>query len=193
MNDDITTNLPPRFNEIKKISEELEFTITCDLYTGSILRTLATSKPNSNILELGTGTGLSLAWIVDGMDDNSKVLSIDNDPELVDIAKSHFQNDNRVNIECCDGKDWLESYDGEKFDLVFADAYPGKIFDKEKVHDLIKVGGLYVIDDLTIKPGWSVEHQQKIQELIADMERLENFQITKLNWSTGLIIAAKKY
>src|SRR5690606_38850851 len=116
MNDDITTNLPPRFNEIKKISEELEFTITCDLYTGSILRTLATSKPNSNILELGTGTGLSLAWILDGMDDNSKVLSIDNDPKLVDIAKSYFQDDNRVNIECCDGKDWLESYDGEKFD-----------------------------------------------------------------------------
>ena len=193
MNDTISTNLPPQFNEIKKVSEALGFTLTCDMYTGSILRTLATSKPNANILELGTGTGLSLAWIVDGMDENSKVLSIDNDPKLVDIAKSHFQNDNRVNIECCDGKDWLESYDGEKFDLVFADAYPGKIFDKEKVHDLIKVGGLYVIDDLTIKPGWSVEHQQKIQELIADMERLENFQITKLNWSTGLIIAAKKY
>lgn len=193
MNDDISTNLPPQFNEIKKVSEALGFTLTCDLYTGSILRTLATSKPSANILELGTGTGLSLAWIVNGMDDNSKVLSIDNDPKLVDIANSYFQNDNRVSIECSDGKEWLESYHGEKFDLVFADAYPGKIFDKEKVLDLIKVGGFYVIDDLTIKPEWSDEHQQKIQDLTADMERLENFQITKLNWSTGLIIAAKKY
>lgn len=193
MNDSIKTNLPEKFNEIVKISKDIGFTITCDLYTGSILRTLAASKPNSNFLELGTGTGLSLAWITDGMDEKSQILSIDNDSKLSKIAEDFYSNDKRVKISCQDGSEWINSYAGEKFDFVFADAYPGKIFDRKNLLELIKVGGLYIIDDLTIYPDWSDGHKRKINELIIDMENQTNFQITKLDWSTGLIIATKKY
>ena len=39
-----------------------------DPLTCTLLRTLAASKPGGQFLELGSGTGLSTAWLLDGMD-----------------------------------------------------------------------------------------------------------------------------
>ncbi len=94
---------PKIYSEIEALSKEIEFSMPSDLYVGSLLKTLVTSKPNSNLLELGTGTGLSLSWMIDGMDSESRIISVDNDPKLTAIAKSYFGNDERVNIVCADG------------------------------------------------------------------------------------------
>ena len=48
-----------------------------DPQTGSFLRALAASKPAANLLELGTGTGLSAAWLLDGMDATSQLDSVE--------------------------------------------------------------------------------------------------------------------
>lgn len=93
-----------------------------DLYIGTLLKTLITSKPKSNLLELGTGIGLSLSWMLDGMDSESKLISIDNDPKLIEIANNYFGQDKRLEIICADGAEWIKNYVGEKFDLCFADA-----------------------------------------------------------------------
>lgn len=61
-----------------------------DLYIGTLLKTLIVSKPKSNLLELGTGIGLSLSWMVDGMDFESKLTTVDNDLELIKIAEMMF-------------------------------------------------------------------------------------------------------
>jgi predicted O-methyltransferase YrrM len=34
--------------------------------TGAFLRELCAGKPGGNLLELGTGTGLATAWMLDG-------------------------------------------------------------------------------------------------------------------------------
>jgi len=44
-----------------------------------MLRTLAASKPGGRFLELGTGTGIATAWLLEGMDERSTLISIDND------------------------------------------------------------------------------------------------------------------
>lgn len=74
-----------------------------DLYIGTLLKTLIVSKPKSNLLELGTGIGLSLSWMVDGMDSESKLTTVDNDLELIKIAENYFGKDQRVDIICEDG------------------------------------------------------------------------------------------
>lgn len=56
-----------------------------DILIGTMLKSLVASKPGGNFLELGTGIGLSLAWMADGMDDSSQLTSIDNDPSLTKI------------------------------------------------------------------------------------------------------------
>jgi hypothetical protein len=44
--------------------------------TGLFLRTLAASKPAGRFLELGTGTGVATAWLLDGMDHASRSCSM---------------------------------------------------------------------------------------------------------------------
>jgi len=163
-----------------------------DMLTGSLLRTLATSKPGGRILELGTGTGLSLSWITSGMDEQALVTSLDNDPELITIASQLFKTDNRVQLICQDGFDWLKNYSGPSFDLIFADTWPGKFYLLKETLDFLNPGSFYLIDNLLPETDWPEGHGEKVNLLIKELEALKCLQIAKINWSTGLILAAKK-
>jgi predicted O-methyltransferase YrrM len=55
MNDIDILNKPAIHSEIEAKSGEIGFTMPSDLYIGSLLKTLITSKPRGNFLELGTG------------------------------------------------------------------------------------------------------------------------------------------
>lgn len=192
MNDIVVSGLPKSYNRLVEKCQEIGFTMPSDLYVGSLLKTLISSKPASNFLEIGTGIGLSLSWMIDGMDIKSKITSVDNDPQLIEIAQEIFNNDKRVEIVCSDGSKWIKDYKGNKFDLIFADAWPGKYSDLDEVLALLKKGGMYIIDDMTAQANWPDGHQELVYELVELLENREDLQLTKLNWSTGIIIAVKK-
>ncbi len=192
MNDSNILNRPQIHSAIELKSKEIGFTMPSDLYIGSLLKTLITSKPKSNILELGTGIGLSLSWMIDGMDSESRLTTVDNDPKLTEIAEDYFGDDGRVEVVCEDGAVWIKNYKGEKFDLIFADAWPGKYSELDETLDLLKAGGLYVIDDMIAQPNWPGGHQENVEGLVEYLEGRKDFNLTKMNWSTGLIVAAKK-
>ncbi|WP_324027744.1 class I SAM-dependent methyltransferase [Maribacter sp. BPC-D8] len=192
MNDTNIQDIPKMHTEITRKSEEIGFTMPSDLYVGSFLKTLIASKPKGRFLEIGTGIGLSLSWMIEGMDADSKLISVDNDPALISIATSYFGNDDRVEVICKDGTDWIKEYSGTKFDLIFADAWPGKYSEIDEVLDLLHVGGFYIIDDMTKQPNWPAGHEDNVIELTAYLEKREDLQLTKMNWSTGLIMAVKK-
>ena len=191
MNQKAINNIPSLYPKILEKSKEIGFTMPSDLFTGSILKTLVSSKTNSNILELGTGVGLSLCWMLDGLDSESKLISVDNDPNLSEIATGFFGSDSRLEIVCADGTEWINNYNGAKFDLIFADAWPGKYSDLEATLALLNEGGLYIIDDMLPQDNWPENHQQNVDELIERLEKIQNLTLTKLEWSTGIIIATK--
>jgi predicted O-methyltransferase YrrM len=125
INDIAIGSLPPAYETIKEATDELKFGMASDPDTGRLLRTLAASKPSGRFLELGTGTGLATAWIADGLDEKSSLISIDNDEVLLNVAQKYI-NDRRVEIIRADAYDWISNYRGKKFDFIFADAMPGK-------------------------------------------------------------------
>ena len=186
------SNTPGAYIALQKKSEEIGFSMPSDIHIGTLLRSLIASKPNGRFLELGTGMGLSLSWMVDGMDNNSRVISLDNDHELVQLVSEHFQQDARVDIQCTDAAKWLENYEGESFDLVFADAWPGKYSHLNEVLNFIEPGGFYVIDDMNPQPNWPIGHGDKVNHLIAHLEQRDDLIVTKMDWSSGTIIAVKK-
>ncbi|MGB5274535.1 MAG: hypothetical protein WBN39_10815 [Flavobacteriaceae bacterium] len=59
--------------------------------------------------------------------------------------------------------------------------------------DLVSVGGFYIVDDMMAQSNWPEGHQIHVDRLIAYLEKREDFNMTKLNWSTGLIIAVKRF
>ncbi len=192
MNDSNILDKPVIYSELEDKSKEINFSMPSDLYIGTLLKTLVTSKPNGKFLELGTGIGLSLSWMIDGMDEESTLTSIDNDLELIEIAKNFFNHDERVEILCQDGIEWIKSQSNKSYDLIFADAWPGKYSDIEKILNMVNIGGFYIIDDMSQQENWPEGHQQHVNTLIDYLEKRADFVLTKMNWSTGLIIAVKK-
>ena len=110
--------------------------------TCSLLRTLAASKPSGKFLELGTGTGLSTAWILDGMDEDSSLISIDNDPAFLGIAERFLGDDERLHLISLDAGKWVEDNRQKKFDYIFADTWHGKYLLLEEVLNMLNKGGL---------------------------------------------------
>ena len=128
MTEEINQQLPAPYRKIKEATEKSGFSMASDVLTCSLLRTLAAAKPASKFLELGTGTGLSTSWILDGMDENSSLISIDNDSNFLAIAKTYLGDDNRLQLNCVDGGKWFEDNIEQKFDYIFADTWHGQSF-----------------------------------------------------------------
>jgi hypothetical protein len=57
--------------------------------------------------------------------------------------------------------------------------------------DLINVGGFYIIDDMTAQPNWPEGHDKNVDRLVSYLEGRTDFNLTKMNWSTGCIVAVK--
>ena len=112
------TDIPEAFPQLEAKCKEIGFTMPSDIYIGTLLKSLIASELKANVLELGTGIGLSLAWMIEGLDEQAKLISIDNDPALTEIAREFFGKDERVKILCEDGGEWIRNYQGESFDLV---------------------------------------------------------------------------
>jgi len=49
-----------------------------------------------------------------------------------------------------------------------------------------------VIDDLLMLTSWEESHATQVYRLLATLEARQDLRITKLNWSTGLLIAVRR-
>ena len=192
MTEKINQPFPKTYRQIEEATKAYGFTMGSDALTCSLLRTLAHSKPAGRFLELGTGTGLSTSWILDGIDEASTLISIDNDSQLQKIADLFLGDDKRLRLVCTDGGKWIETNSNENFDYIFADTWHGKFLMLEETISMLNKGGLYIIDDMLPQANWPDGHSEKVSHLINVLEGRADLLITKMVWSTGIIIAVKK-
>src|SRR5215475_10288501 len=120
MTDTENLNLPARLPRIMSETARLNFTMASDLLTGCLLRTLAATKPAGDFLELGTGTGVATAWLLDGMDHRSRLVSVENDEAVLAVAQTFLGEDRRASFFHADGAWWLDHAECFRFDLIFA-------------------------------------------------------------------------
>lgn len=125
------------------------------------------------------------------MDSHSHLTTVDHDAALLSILQRHLGADSRLTVVCADGDEFLRSLSGQQFDFIFADTWSGKYRLLETALDLLAPAGLYVIDDMLPQPNWPEGHAEKAASLIAGLERLQDFRVTKLSWASGIILAAK--
>lgn len=192
MNDLSNLNEPTAIAGIWADSRACGFTMASEPLTCSLLRTLAATKPAARFLELGSGSGLSTAWLLDGMDAASQLTTVDNDEALLSVLKKHLGADPRLTVACADGDDFLRSLQGQRFDFIFADTWAGKYRLLDEALALLNPGGLYVIDDMLPQPNWPEGHAEKVADLVATLEQREDFRLTKLSWASGVMLAARR-
>jgi len=143
------------------------------------------------MLELGTGTGHGTAWLLFGMDSAATLDTVDTDPDVVAIARRHVGSDRRVRFHVADGVEFLRDAPRSHFDVIYADAWPGKFSHLDQALSLLRPGGIYVIDDLLPQPNWPEEHAPKVPALIADIERRPEFVTVRLGWASGLMLVVR--
>jgi predicted O-methyltransferase YrrM len=192
MTEEINQPVPSAYHQIDEATKSSGFTMASDVLTCSLLKTLAASKPGGKFLELGTGTGLSTSWILDGMDANSTLVSIDNEEQFLGIAKSFLGNDKRLTLHHADGAAWVEQNKNEKYDYIFADTWHGKYLLLDEVLAMLNNGGFYIIDDMLPQPNWPDGHAEKAINLENVLDKRKDLVITKQVWATGIIVAVKK-
>lgn len=188
---DTISDFVPAHQAIVSASAELGFSMNADAQAASLLRTLAATKPGGRFLELGTGTGLSTAWILSGMDERATLISVDNDAACLAVASQFLGSDSRLQLVCQDGTEWVTSNTGP-FDFIFADTWAGKYTDLDAVLSMLAPGGLYIIDDMLPQPNWPDGHAEKADRLTDELMQRTDLLLTRMAWSTGLIIATRK-
>lgn len=193
MDDLSSTDIPRTVDSILRDSEQLGFTMASEAKTGSLLRTLAASKPGGRFLELGTGTGVGTAWLLEGMDSISHLDSVDSDATVQEVARRHLGHDSRVTFHIADGAMFLDRSRSVRFDFIYADAWPGKFSHLGMALSLLQIGGIYFVDDLLPQPNWPEGHALKVPALIAELERQNGFVAIKLAWASGLMMLVRTH
>ena len=192
MNDNDIHQQPEALADIVTETERMSFGMMSEAKVGALLATLAAGKPGGRFLELGTGTGHGTAWLLAGMDATSQLDTVDTDERVVDVARRHLGADGRVRFHVMDGAAFLRSAAPQRFDLIYADAWPGKFSHLDEALALLRAGGIYVIDDLLPQPTWPEGHAAKVPLLISDLERRREFVTVRLAWASGLMLAVRR-
>jgi demethylmenaquinone methyltransferase/2-methoxy-6-polyprenyl-1,4-benzoquinol methylase len=144
----VTTDEPPGVLQARSRASEAGFSMSSDRSVGELLAVLAAaSPPGARILELGTGVGVGLAWIVHGLGarDDASVLSVDTgDALLADTRAATWPG--WVEFLCADGAQVVQ--DHGPFELIFADAVGGKIHGLDATIASLAPRGVLVVDDM---------------------------------------------
>ncbi|PXA86688.1 SAM-dependent methyltransferase [Caulobacter sp. D4A] len=181
---------PPRWHEIAMRTIEAGFDMSSEARIGEMLRMLAVGR--KALLEMGTGTGLATAWLLDGMDEDARLATVDNDPEVQAVARDVLGEDPRVDFVTEDGAAYLAGQNDGGFDLIFADAVPGKYESLDDALRLLQVGGIYVVDDMSPQPNWPEGHQARVDDLVLRLASDPRLAIVGMDWASGVLVAAKR-
>lgn len=171
----------------------MAFDMVSEPQVATLLQILVASKPGGHFLELGTGTGFATAWLLNGMDQNARLISVENDPVVAAIAQKYLSPDPRLSLHIEDAGEFISAQTrrNQLFDLIFADTWAGKFTHLEATLALLKPGGFYGVDDLLPQANWPDHHEAKVATLVADLEHRTDLLITKLAWASGLMIGTK--
>jgi demethylmenaquinone methyltransferase/2-methoxy-6-polyprenyl-1,4-benzoquinol methylase len=172
-------------------AREHGFDHSCEPPTGELLAALAAAVPaGGRVLELGTGTGVGLAWIVHGLNgrDDVSVVSVERDPGTAEAAAAG------------DWPSWVRIVTGDAvallpglgtFDLVFADAEGGKWDRLDLSVAALRPGGQLLLDDLDPARYELPGHRAAIAGIRAALRGDAALTVADLPVGSGLLIAAR--
>ena len=159
---------------------------------GRLLAALAASKPGGMLLELGTGAGLGTASLLSGMSATARLVTVELSQTLSYAAQREI-DDPRVEWVIADGGQWLAARQPgqRRYDMVFADTWPGKFTHLDEALGLVAVGGLYVVDDLLPQPTWPSGHQASVDALTARLASLAGWHTFRTDLGSGVMVCAR--
>ena len=183
---------PTAWQVLSARTRDLGFDMPSEPRTGSLLRTLAAAKPGGQLLELGTGTGLATSWLLAGMDAEARLITVDTDPQVQAVAREAMDHDRRVTFVLEDGMAFIRRQSRGSFDLVFADAMPGKYGGLDEALALVRPGGFWIGDDMLPQANWPEGHGERVAGLLDELRGRPGWTVTEMAWASGLVVATRR-
>jgi predicted O-methyltransferase YrrM len=168
------------------------FDLSCEPAVGGLLAVLAAHLPTgSRILELGTGAGVSTAWIVSGLLPRTDVTvtTVEQDPQTAELAA---QGSWPAFTDLRRGDALAVLREGGGFDLIFADAPGGKHEGLDLTIAALNPRGLLVVDDMTPVPQWPAELHGRQAEVRQALLASPLLISVELACGSGVIVCARR-
>ena len=112
----------------------------------------------------------------------------------LELARERLAPDPRVELLHGDGDTLLPDLvqRGVRFDLIFADSWPGKYRLLDEALELVADRGVYVIDDMLPQPNWPDGHGDRAAALLQRLSRSAGLDCLPLAWSTGIVLVCRR-
>jgi predicted O-methyltransferase YrrM len=146
-------DLPPLVTAAVEAARKAGFTVSCLPSQGRLLQLLAGGIGEGVIGETGTGCGVGLAWLASGARAGVRLVSIEHDWVLADVARGVFAGMSTVTIR---HGDWSQLRESGPFGLLALDGGgQGKGAEAPLCpREWLRPGGTVVMDDFTPARAW---------------------------------------
>lgn len=177
---------------------------------GRIVESLVRLAGCKRFVEIGTLTGYSGLWILQGMGDGSELITLEKDPEHARLATQVFQKlpaEFRVEIKLGDAREELKTLEGRApFDGVFIDGNKAAYLDylKWSIQN-VRAGGIIIADNIFLgggvysaagsteeTRGFSSKQIQVMREFNETLSDPNQFVSCVIPTSEGLFFAIKR-
>ncbi|MFC6092228.1 O-methyltransferase [Saccharothrix lopnurensis] len=191
--DFVYTDLPPAVPALsakaQAIADRGRWRLSSEPRTGALLRTLVASKPGGLVLEVGSGVGVGSGWLLDGMDAEARLITLEVHVRISGVCREVLAEDPRAEVITADATEWLANYSGRPFDFVFVDTTITKFDRRDLLWPHLADGALFVADDLLPGDTWAPDHPERVQRFRREIMAEPDLLPVLVDWASGLVIA----
>ncbi|HKH89031.1 MAG TPA: class I SAM-dependent methyltransferase [Acidimicrobiales bacterium] len=184
--------LPPAVAAAQARAERLGFELSSEPEVGRLLAFFASRVPKGGrMLELGTGAGVGLAWIVHGIGDR-------HDVEVVSVE---IDGEQAAHTRAAGWPGWVSILEGDgadlvgtlgSFDLIFPDAPGGKIFKLRKTIAALRPGGVILVDDMDLSRHSDPDLRSGLASVRERLFEHPDLVCAELPFASGVILASRR-
>lgn len=150
--DDLFVHEPALLADLRSEMERRDFPmIQVPARTGLLLELVVRAIGARRILEIGTLGGYSSLWMVRGMGEDGRIVTLEREPDHAALARSWIERAGeagRIRVVEGEARDLLPDLDADAYDLVFIDAdKEGYSLYLEHALRLLRPGGIVLADN----------------------------------------------
>ena len=184
--------LPRLVRDAEERAARAGFTLSCEPLVGQLLACLVAGLPrHARVLEIGTGMGVGLAWIVTGLSGRTdvEVVTVERDRECMD-AVGAAQWPPWVQRVTGDAEDLLPGLG--RFALVFADAEGGKWTRLDLTLDALDIPGMLLVDDMDLDRYEDSDHRAMVSNVRSILHSDPRLVTVEMQVASGIILATRR-
>jgi demethylmenaquinone methyltransferase/2-methoxy-6-polyprenyl-1,4-benzoquinol methylase len=184
--------IPPRVHEAYARESELRFDQSSQPDVGGLLALLAAAVPiGGRVLELGTGAGVGLAWMVHGLGDRADV----------QVTSVELDAKRAARVRASEWPPWVSIVVGDgaslvgelgSFDLIFPDNKSNTGDQLAASIDALRPGGILVMDDTEPSSDDTPARRARLANLHKLLFSNDGLVCTEVGSSTGVMLVVKR-